>query len=63
METIVKIVKYELFQVCQPNLVTPEYVVWRSERVNGGIVFPFAVTVSSGYLQNQAGIRRSYSTD
>jgi hypothetical protein len=41
METIVK---YELFQVCQPNLVTPEYVVWRSERVNGGIVLPFAVT-------------------
>ncbi|PHT36133.1 hypothetical protein CQW23_23833 [Capsicum baccatum] len=30
--------------VCQPNLVTPEYVVWRSERVNGGIVLPFAMT-------------------
>ncbi|MCD9640695.1 hypothetical protein HAX54_026148 [Datura stramonium] len=31
-------------KVCQPNLVTPEYVVCRSERVNGGIVLPFDVT-------------------
>ncbi|KAF3651326.1 hypothetical protein FXO38_06868 [Capsicum annuum] len=30
-------------KVCQPNLVTPEYVVWRSERVNDGFVLLFTV--------------------